>query len=247
MSKSSAAGSTLTARLGESLRSAIIDGQFPPGSKLPSEAQLGKVHGVSRTVVREAIASLRADRLVDTRQGAGVFVLEPPQAMVPAALSLQNVDPARVSSMIEVLELRTAVEVESAGLAAVRRSPLQEEVILERHYAVRACLEAGTSSAEADFALHLAIAEATNNPRFHDFLSMIGSSIIPRAALRSAGEDTERTDQTAYLKLIDEEHRAIVFAISNGDEFGARDAMRKHLRGSQTRYRALLRVNRQDV
>ncbi|KQR73131.1 FadR/GntR family transcriptional regulator [Rhizobium sp. Leaf341] len=244
MNKTGATGSTLTARLGESLRTAIVDGRFPPGTKLPSEAQLGKSHGVSRTVVREAIASLRADRLVDTRQGAGVFVLDPPQAMVPAALSLQNIDPARVSSMIEVLELRTAVEVESAGLAALRRSPLQEEVILERHYAVRACLEAGTSSSEADFALHLAIAEATNNPRFRDFLSMIGASVIPRAALRTGEEET---DQTAYLKLIDEEHRAIVFAISNGDEDAARDAMRRHLRGSQTRYRSLLRESRKPV
>lgn len=237
-------GSTLTARLGESLRTAIVDGHFPPGTKLPSEAQLGKSHGVSRTVVREAIASLRADRLVDTRQGAGVFVLEPPQPMVPAALALHNIDPARVSSMIEVLELRTAVEVESAGLAALRRSPLQEEMILERHYAVRACLEAGISSSEADFALHLAIAEATNNPRFHDFLSMIGGNVIPRAALRTGDEEG---DPTSYLKLIDEEHRAIVFAISNGDDDGARDAMRRHLRGSQTRYRALLRQNRKAV
>ncbi|NHT75520.1 GntR family transcriptional regulator [Rhizobium sp. PP-F2F-G38] len=244
MNKARATGGTLTARLGESLRTAIVDGRFPPGTKLPSEAQLGKSHGVSRTVVREAIASLRADRLVDTRQGAGVFVLEPPQLLVPAALSLQTIDPARVSSMIEVLELRTAVEVESAGLAALRRSPLQEEVILERHYAVRACLEAGTSSSEADFALHLAIAEATNNPRFRDFLSMIGSNVIPRAALRTGDEET---DQTAYLKLIDEEHRAIVFAISNGDDDGAREAMRRHLRGSQTRYRSLLRENRKAV
>ncbi|MET0359332.1 MAG: FadR/GntR family transcriptional regulator [Pararhizobium sp.] len=244
MNKARATGGTLTARLGESLRTAIVDGHFPPGTKLPSEAQLGKSHGVSRTVVREAIASLRADRLVDTRQGAGVFVLEPPQPMVPAALSLQTIDPARVSSMIEVLELRTAVEVESAGLAALRRSPLQEEVILERHYAVRACLEAGTSSSEADFALHLAIAEATNNPRFRDFLSMIGANVIPRAALRTGDEET---DPTAYLKLIDEEHRAIVFAISNGDDDGAREAMRRHLRGSQTRYRALLRENRKAV
>jgi DNA-binding FadR family transcriptional regulator len=244
MLKSTETGGTLTARLGERLRTAIVEGEFPPGSKLPSEAQLGKSHGVSRTVVREAIASLRADRLVDTRQGAGVFVLEPPEGVVPSSLSFRNLDPARVSSMIEVLELRTAVEVESAGLAALRRSPLQEEVILDRHDAVRACLEAGTSSSEADFALHLAIAEATNNPRFRDFLTMVGSSIIPRAALGAV--DDER-DQSAYITLIDDEHRAIVVAISNGDEDGARDAMRRHLRGSQTRYRSLLRQNRKAV
>ncbi|MCJ9753491.1 winged helix-turn-helix domain-containing protein, partial [Neorhizobium sp. BETTINA12A] len=49
---------TLVSRLGETLRQAIAAGQFPPGSRLPSEAQLTEAHGVSRTVVREAIASL---------------------------------------------------------------------------------------------------------------------------------------------------------------------------------------------
>ena len=76
---------------------------------------------MSRTVVREAIASLRADRLVEAKQGAGVFVLEPQAVVQSPLLSLQNIDPERVSSMIEVLELRTAVEVEAAGLAALRR------------------------------------------------------------------------------------------------------------------------------
>ncbi|TCV65507.1 GntR family transcriptional regulator [Neorhizobium sp. R1-B] len=235
---------TLVSRLDETLRRAIASGQFPPGSKLPSEAQLTAAHGVSRTVVREAIAALRADRLVEARQGAGVFVLETSAPNRPAMLSLSNTDLARVSSMIELLELRTAVEVEAAGLAALRRSPAQEEVILERHDAVRACLEASKPTSEADFALHLAIAEATNNPRFREFLTMIGRNLIPRAALRP---DDSEADQAAYIKLLDDEHNAIVSAISMGDEEGAREAMRRHLRGAQLRYRTLLREMRESV
>lgn len=235
---------TLVSKLGDALRQAITAGQFPPGSRLPSEAQLTEAHGVSRTVVREAIAALRADRLVEARQGAGVFVLEPPTSTTAPMLSLSNIDLARVSSMIELLELRTAVEVEAAGLAALRRSPAQEEVILDRHYAVRACLEASLPTSEADFALHLAIAEATNNPRFREFLTMIGRNLIPRAALRP---DDSESDQAAYIKLLDDEHNAIVAAISDGDEEGAREAMRRHLRGSQLRYRALLRELRESV
>ncbi|EHS53430.1 GntR domain protein [Rhizobium sp. PDO1-076] len=241
--KLEAGSGTLTQRLSDNLRRAIHGGQFPPGSKLPSEAQLSEANGVSRTVVREAIAALRADRLVEARQGAGVFVLEPREP-APAPLSIAHIDPARVSSMIELLELRTAVEVEAAGLAALRRSPAQEEVILEQHYAVRACLDAGKSSSEADFALHLAIAEATNNPRFREFLAMIGKNVIPRAALR--GEESDE-DQAAYIRLIDAEHADIVEAISASNEEAARDAMRRHLRGSQARYRTLLREQRQPV
>lgn len=235
---------TLASRLGDVLRQSIMAGHYPPGTKLPSEAQLGEQHGVSRTVVREAIAALRADRLVEARQGAGVFVLEPPVASSPAPMSIENIDYARVSSVIEFLELRTAVEVEAAGLAALRRSPAQEEVIFERHYAVQACLDANKPTSEADFALHLAIAEATNNSRFRDFLSLIGKNIIPRAALRN--EESE-ADQAAYIKLLNEEHNAIISAISAGDEEAARDAMRRHLRGSQSRYRTLLREQRQFV
>ncbi|MBB4569436.1 DNA-binding FadR family transcriptional regulator [Rhizobium leucaenae] len=196
---------------------------------------------MSRTVVREAIAALRADRLVEAQQGAGVFVLESPALPV---LSFGNLDQARVSSVIELLELRTAVEVEAAGLAALRRSPAQEETIFERHHALRDCFNAGAPTSEADFALHLAIAEATNNSRFREFLSMIGPRIIPRAAMR---EGEPEPDQDAYILLIDEEHRQIVVAISNGDEEGAREAMRRHLRGSQERYRALLREQRKPV
>lgn len=232
---------TLSAQLADNLRRSLAAGEFPPGSKLPSEAQLSEAHGVSRTVVREAIATLRADRLVEARQGAGVFALDP-QKSQSSLLSLQSIDPERVSSMIEMLELRTAVEVEAAGIAAIRRSPAQEEAILARHDAVRACFEAGTSSAEADFALHLAIAEATNNGRFRDFLAVIGKTIIPRAALHS-----DEREQAAYLDMIDAEHSAIVHAICDGDEAAARQAMRHHLRGSQSRYRALLRDQRKLV
>lgn len=235
---------TRATQLSDTLRQEIGEGRFPPGSRLPSEAQLTAAHGVSRTVVREAIAALRADRLVEARQGAGVFVIQTTPPPPSFNLSLGHIDLARVSSMIELLELRTAVEVESAGLAALRRSPAQEEVIFDRHYAVRACLDANQPTSEADFALHLAIADATNNPRFREFLTMIGRNIIPRAALR--GDDTE-TDQSGYIGLLVDEHYAIVTAISEGDEEGAREAMRRHLRGSQLRYRNLLRTIREDV
>src|SRR3954468_11749941 len=100
---------TLVFQLSETLRQAIAGGQYAPGARLPSEAQLTEAHGVSRTVVREAIAALRADRLVEARQGAGVFVLEPQASARPTMLSLNNIDLARVSSMIELLELRAAV------------------------------------------------------------------------------------------------------------------------------------------
>jgi len=227
-------GRTLVMHVSAVLRDAILQGIYKPGDKLPSEARLTEQHGVSRTVVREAIAALRADGLVDPRRGAGVFVMKIP---LPPAPPFQNVDKARISSILELLELRSAVETEAAALAALRRSPVQEEDIIERHAAVQHCMVHVRPTATEDFELHRAIARATNNPRFLEFLDLIGQNAIPRAALQPAEDDA--TAQ-AYQTQLHEEHGRIVDAISNGDPEAARSAMRAHLQGSQRRYRAML-------
>lgn len=224
---------SLTRRVSDDLRQQILSGARAPGEKLPSEAQLIEAYKVSRTVVRDALSALRADGLVEPRQGAGVFVL----AM--ASPALDSVDPRQISSVVEALELRTALEVEAAYLAATRCSPLQEEAIITRHLDVGQRIKAGLATAEADFQFHIAIAEASNNRRFVDLLTTLGGKMIPRAAL----PDDKVSAPTPYLDRIYEEHRVIVEAIANRDPIGAREAMRAHLQGSQQRYRAHIRDN----
>lgn len=230
---------TLVVKVADALRGRISKGHHRPGDRLPSEAQLTQEFGVSRTVVREAIAALRSDGLVEPRQGAGVFVLDP---TLSERRPFQNVDLARVSSLIEMLELRTAVEGDAAGLAALRRSPGQEEKIVEALDAFRTSSAEGRPSAEADFAFHLAIAQATNNPRFGEFLQMLGPTLIPRRAVTESGEETALPP--ADIERLVEEHEAILVAIQNGDETAARAAMRAHLKNSQMRYRSMLRTPR---
>lgn len=225
----------LVATVSKALREAILNGEMKPGDKLPSEAGLTKRFGVSRTVVREAVASLRADGLVEARHGVGVFVLN---AQTANALPFQTFETARISSIIEILELRAAVEIEAAGLAAIRRSPAQEEVIFERYDDLDALIAAGKPTMAADFAFHLAIADASNNPRFREFLEMMGRNVIPRASLQEG--QGERT-ASGYLEQIQAEHRRIAQAISARDEDAARDAVRTHLKGSLGRYRNLIR------
>ncbi len=228
----------LVAAVSDALRQMVQSGAVPVGGRLPSTAVLTESYGVSRTVVREAIASLQADGLLEPRQGAGVFVLaERP----PNAFPITVADTSRISSMIELLEIRTALEVEAAALASQRRSPAQEEAILEACRDIETLIEAGKPTTEADLAFHLAIADATNNGRFREFLEMMGQRLIPRRVFQpgSAGEGVP----TEYLRQIQEEHRAIADAIAHQNEDAARQAMRKHLRGSQLRYRRLLRDN----
>lgn len=228
----------LVATLVAALRDEIAAGRFAPGERLPSEARLTERFDVSRTVVREAIAGLRADGLVEPRQGAGVFVLEPPE---PAPRLFQIVDYEKISAIIEMLELRVAVEMEAAALAALRRSPAQEEAIFAAESGVRAAMAEGRPTTDADLAFHLAIADATNNPRFREFLEALGLSMIPRAALQGEGGGRSPAD---YIEHISAEHLQIAEAISAADPEAAREAMRVHLKESQGRYRELLRMKR---
>ncbi|MBI1172874.1 FCD domain-containing protein [bacterium] len=223
----------LVTGLTASLRSGISEGVYGPGARLPSETRLAEDHGVSRSVVREAIAALRADGLVQSRQGSGVYVIGP-----GGGLPFRDIDQSRISSVIEMLELRTGIETEAAELAARRCSPAQEERILEASRRVSTLARAGEPTSEADLAFHLSVAEATNNPMFVKFLTMLGQNAIPRRALRpDAGEAVTGS----YIAMIDAEHGDIVRAIQQGDGPAARRAMRQHLEGSQQRYRALMR------
>ncbi|WP_375264094.1 FadR/GntR family transcriptional regulator [Palleronia sp.] len=224
----------LVADVMQALGAEIAEGTFPPGSKLPSEARLTERFGVSRTVVREAIAGLRADGLVAPRQGAGVFVLEQPEE---PQRPFHIIDYERISSVIEMLELRVSVEMEAAALAAQRRSPQQEEAIFDAAAELRRCAAQDQPTKEADLTFHLAVADATNNPRFREFLEVLGLSMIPRAALSL----TERTGAPDYIERIAAEHERIADAISAGNSAAARDAMQDHLRNSMSRYRDLIR------
>ncbi|MDY8108938.1 FadR/GntR family transcriptional regulator [Fulvimarina sp. 2208YS6-2-32] len=225
----------MVAKVSDDLRHTILSGRVPLGRKLPSEAALTGEYAVSRTVVREAIAQLRSEGLVESRQGAGVFVIATQAAGHP---TLNGVDPSRISSIIEVLELRAAIEIEAAGLASQRRSPAQNEAIHEACEAIEVLIERGEATVEADFAFHLAITDGTNNARFRQFLEMLGRKVIPRGALQ---DDASERTPADYLRQIQTEHRLIADAISERDEAAARAAMRQHLQGSQERYRRFQR------
>ncbi len=228
-------GISLAAKISSALRRDLSEGVFRPGDRLPSESALTREYSVSRTVVREAIAILRADGLVEARKGAGVFAIEvKPAKEVP----FNDLAVGRISSVIELLELRTVFEVESAGLAASRRSAVQVESIVDAHRRVGDCLAAGLPTRDADFEFHLAIAQATQNRRFPEFLQLIRSGIIPRGELQGAAPGSRPKDYNLHLQ---EEHAKIVDAIIEGDAEAARQYMAAHLRGSLERYKVLLR------
>ncbi|MGE7991517.1 FadR/GntR family transcriptional regulator [Pseudomonas sp. NPDC089554] len=210
----------------------IRSGQLKRGDKLPTESQIMAEEGVSRTVVREAISRLQAAGQVETRHGIGTFVLD------VSTTGGFRIDPATVVTLREVmsvLELRIALEVESAGLAALRRS--DEELA-----GMRAALDElnegaahASDAVSADFLFHLRIAQASGNHYFADIINHLGTSIIPRTRLNSAR--IAHDDQAHYMSRLSHEHEAIFEAIARRDGEGAKMAMRMHLANSRERLR----------
>ncbi len=231
---------SLVDQISGALRRDLEAGTFLPGDRLPSESELTRLHSVSRAVVREAIAALRSDGLVEARKGAGVFALDISAKAKPAR-PFDDLATARISQVIELLELRTACEIEAAALAAARRSPAQLEVIMDAHDGVIRSLRAGEPTRDVDFGFHMAIAEATQNRRFPEFLTLIRQGIIPRGELQGSAPGARPKDYNQHLQ---EEHSQILDAIIEGDSEAARERMRAHLRGSLERYKALLRAGR---
>ena len=224
----------LSDRLVETIREQIASGELPPGSKLSTESQLCPDYGVSRTVVREAVTRLAADGLVHPRQGAGVFVRDDAGKVMENLVAEAN---GKISMVLNVLEVRMAIEMESAALAAQRRSPSQEAEIVAAYREFDVLLERRESTGTADFAFHRAIATATNNPFYVEILDVLGLRAIPRELVTTISEELRRSPE--YQELLQAEHREIVRAISAGDAEAARGAMRQHLSASQKRYMAV--------
>jgi DNA-binding FadR family transcriptional regulator len=224
----------LTREIAERIADAITTARLLPGAKLPTEQEMVAAMGVSRTVVREAVAALRARGLVVTRQGAGAFVAADADRR-PFQLAFDGLP--SIAEVLEVMELRASVEVEAAGLAAERGSLTARRQIDAALTAIDAALDRGESAIDEDFAFHRSIATATGNPQFAHILEYLGRFIIPRQSIRVAAHRPE--GQRAYLETFQREHAAIAAAIVKRDETVAREAMRLHLANSQARYRRL--------
>lgn len=210
----------------------IQAGELNAGDKLPTESEIVRERGVSRTVVREAISRLQAAGLVETRHGIGSFVLATP----PRTHGTLRIDPATLSTVrdvIAILELRIALETEAASLASLRRTDGQLEEMRAALDAFQSAVGTRQSCIGADIRFHLAIADATGNAHFSDFMKHLGETIIPRSRVNTAGLVGD--DFAEYLYRVNREHEDVYNAIRRRDPEAARAAMRTHLSNSRER------------
>ena len=218
----------LSDRLALLLEGQIDSGELQPGDRLPTEAQLSQAHGVSRSVVREAMHQLRSRGLLRSRQGSGVFV-------DAAALSQPLVFDSRVltsmTSVVQVVEVRRALEGEIAALAAERATRVQIRGLKDAFAKHDVATAAGADGVAEDLVFHRRIAEATGNPQFGLLLGFLEQYL--REAMRvTRGNEARRTD---FANAVRAEHADIVAAIAAHDIDGARRMAVRHMQHAADR------------
>lgn len=218
----------LSDRLAARLVAQIDSGALRPGDRLPTEQQMALAHGVSRTVVREAVHQLKSKSLVVSRQGSGVFVAQPP-AHLPLAFDPAVLD--SVQSVVHVAEVRRVLEGEIAALAAERATRGQVAALRRALKAIDTAVDGGGDGVDEDLAFHRLIGEATGNPQFRLLIGFLEQYL--REAMRiTRGNEARRGD---FMAAVQQEHRAIVEAIARREPTEARHHAIRHLVNGQQR------------
>lgn len=223
----------LSDRIVELLSADILRGDVQPGQRLPSETELAESFEVSRSVIREAISRMKADGLVISKQGLGVFVTAPDDAARP--FRIEDHDAQNPDIVREIFELRIGVEAEAAALAARRRTKTD----IRNFKQVLKRLEAATTDPDlgvaADLEFHLAITEMSKNAQIAKFASYLEK--VLRESISVARHNSAR--MPGYTELVLKEHKAIFDAICEGDAEAARTSLRSHLESAQKRLNIL--------
>jgi len=225
-------GAYLSDQVADVLAAEIRAGRLAVGHKLPTEAALVDQFSVSRTVVREAVSRLKSLGLVDSRQGSGVYVKEvgfsPLNFDAKSAVSKQAV--------IQMVEVRRALEAEVAGLAAQRRTQADIKRIGKSIARLDKAVQAGGDGVDEDVQYHRAIAEAARNPFLIGTLEYLGQFLRGATRVTRANE-ARRAD---FARQVSAEHDKILHAIEAGDAAAARKAAARHMDN------AILRIEQAD-
>jgi GntR family transcriptional repressor for pyruvate dehydrogenase complex len=224
-------GRRLSEQVAEQLEAEVRSGRLAPGSKLPPEARLVEQLGVSRTVVREAVSRLKSMGLVDARQGSGVYVKT---SLPQEPLSFNVRYRKSKEAVIQMVEVRRALEAEVAALAAQRRTAAELQRIRRAVAALDKAVKAGGSGVEQDVLFHRALAEAARNPFLMSTLDYLARFLHGTVGVMRANE-AHRDD---FVREVRDEHAAILAAIEAGDPAKARQSATRHMNNAVRRINA---------
>lgn len=156
---------TLFEQLASAIEHQILSGELKPGDRMPAEGALATQYGVSRPVVREALARLGERGLIETLNGNGTFVRHPDDNdLFEVLLRHLRLSGSGVEAATNLYEARVAVETMTARLAATRASDEELAEICSHLDRMRTHQEAETDWVNADLAFHQSLAAAAHNP-----------------------------------------------------------------------------------
>lgn len=225
-------GKGLAHDLVQALGIQLRNGSIKPGDRLPTELSIMQSFGVSRGVVREALSRLVAAGMVQTQHGIGTFALEPDGQ---GRFHMESPVVADLAEMLDLLELRTSVESDAAGLAATRRTDVHLAAMAQALDDFGKHLGTVGETVAPDFRFHMAIAQATANRYYSDLMTQLGLAVIPSTRVFSVRLDAGYREK--HLQKVHQEHHDIFTAIERHDPDAARAAMRIHLVNSRERQR----------
>jgi GntR family transcriptional regulator, transcriptional repressor for pyruvate dehydrogenase complex len=207
----------------ERIAEMVLSGTYTEGDRLPPERKLVEELGVSRTVVREALNALESRGVVRIEHGRGAVVSGVGLPAVRDTLELYL--RSRPETMLELLEVRRALEIEVAGLAAQRATPEDIEAMREANEVMRERIEAPEGYVNADTVFHMLLARSTKNQIFLLMNEPITDLLLEsRKITGSLPENARRAVKG---------HEAIIEKIEARDVAGARLAMTEHLLTTQ--------------
>ncbi|MFD9890836.1 FadR/GntR family transcriptional regulator [Amycolatopsis sp. NPDC059027] len=206
------------------LRRLLGEGEWPVGAKLPNEIELSRLLGVGRSTAREAVRALISAGQLYSQQGSGTYVA--------SATPLSDLDrKLRRAAVIDVYEVRVALEVEAGSLAAARRTTADLKAL---RTALAASDRAGSlpELLDADVAFHRAVVVAAHNPVltevFDSFLDAM-RAVATSVTTLDTDEETTHDHQRA--------HHDLLAAIEAGDADAAAQATRRNVEHTLTQLR----------
>ena len=215
------AGAYLSEQVADVMAADIRAGRLAAGDKLPTQAALVKQFLVSRTVVREAVSRLKSLGLVDSLQGSGVYV----KKLGFSPLNFDARSTVSKQAVVQMVELRRALEAEVAELAAQRRNQADVKRIRNAIVLIDKAVLAGGDGVDEDVQYHRAIAEAARNPFLIGTLDYL-SQFLRGATRVTRANEARRED---FARQVRNEHEMIAIAIEAGDAPAARQAAAQHM------------------
>ncbi|MCR5336220.1 MAG: FadR family transcriptional regulator [Synergistes sp.] len=219
----------LSSQISKLILSEIQSGQLAIGDRLPSETELAQKYGVSRTILREAIASLKNEDILEAKQGRGIIVKNSRSRQ-----AFRFSDVFATISMDEInyfYEMRALLESQAAGLAALRRTQEDVKEISNAFAEMAEAVKERTTGAEAHDRYNKAITRASHNPVLTEFLFFLYEKLHDLA--KELRIKTMASPERANNVL--EEHRRVVESIINKNQTAAQEAALTHLKNAAER------------